>query len=242
MYTIFILIFKVNISKLFGNSKFQNSQALPVPAQKPVGSTITHRATWNSITNTCSPHICTASSDKLFYITDSLNGLGWKGPLRSYSSNPPAIGRDTSLQTRLVRAPFSLALNASREGASTTSLGNLFQCLTTLTVQNFFLISSLNLPSSSLKLVPLVLLLHALIKSPSSAFLWAPFRYWKVPSEPSFLQAEGSPSSQPVLRGEVLQPADLLHGLPLYPTPTAPCPTCVGGSKTGQSTGQIEVT
>jgi len=30
-------------------------------------------------------------------------------------------------------------------GASTTSLGNLLQCLTTLTVKDFFLISNLNL-------------------------------------------------------------------------------------------------
>ncbi|KAK4822238.1 hypothetical protein QYF61_011879 [Mycteria americana] len=54
-------------------------------------------------------------------------------------------------------------------GASTTSLGNLFQCLTTLIVKNFFLISSLNLPSFSLKPLPLVLSLHALVKSPSPA-------------------------------------------------------------------------
>jgi len=48
--------------------------------------------------------------------------------------------------------------------ASTASLGNLFQCLTTLTIRNLFLISSLNLPSSSLKTFPLIPLLCALIK------------------------------------------------------------------------------
>jgi len=48
-------------------------------------------------------------------------------------------------QTRLPRATSSLALNASRDGASTTSLGNLFQCITTLWVKNFLLISNLNL-------------------------------------------------------------------------------------------------
>ena len=37
-------------------------------------------------------------------------------------------------------------------------MGNLFQCFTMLTVKNLFLISSLNLPSSSLKLFPLDLL------------------------------------------------------------------------------------
>ena len=43
--------------------------------------------------------------------------------------------------------------------APTTSLGNLFQCLTTLTVKNF-LTSNLNLTSFSLKPLPLVLFLH----------------------------------------------------------------------------------
>ena len=42
----------------------------------------------------------------------------------------------------------SLALNASRDGESTTSLGNLFQCVTTLCVKNFLLKPNLNLPIS----------------------------------------------------------------------------------------------
>jgi len=41
-----------------------------------------------------------------------------------------------------LRACTSQVLKVSRDGASTTSLGNLFQCLTTLTVKNFFLTSS----------------------------------------------------------------------------------------------------
>jgi len=55
------------------------------------------------------------------------------------------MGRDTFHQTRLLKAPPSLALNTSREGAATTPLDNLFPCLTTLIVKNFFLISLLNL-------------------------------------------------------------------------------------------------
>jgi len=55
-------------------------------------------------------------------------------------------------------------------------LGNLCQCLTTLTVKNFFLISSLHLRSFSLKLLPLVLLQWALIRSLSAASnQWEPF-------------------------------------------------------------------
>ncbi|KAK4820465.1 LOW QUALITY PROTEIN: hypothetical protein QYF61_027747 [Mycteria americana] len=48
-------------------------------------------------------------------------------------------------------------LNTSRDGDSTTSLGSLCQCLTTLSVQKFFLISSLNLPWCNLRPFPLVL-------------------------------------------------------------------------------------
>jgi len=61
------------------------------------------------------------------------------------------MSRDTFHYTGLLKAPSNLAVNASREGTSTTALDNLFQCLTTLIVKNFFLISSLNLPPFSLK-------------------------------------------------------------------------------------------
>lgn len=50
----------------------------------------------------------------------------------------------------------------SRDGASIDSLGNLSQCLTSLTEKNFFsLISNLNIFSFSLKPIPLVLSPHA---------------------------------------------------------------------------------
>jgi len=68
--------------------------------------------------------------------------FGLEGTIKISSSHPSPIDRDTSLYTRLLKAPSSLALNASRVGASTSSLGNLFQCLTTLTVRISFLISS----------------------------------------------------------------------------------------------------
>jgi len=57
------------------------------------------------------------------------------------------MSRDIFNQTRLLRAPSNLALNVSRDGAATTSLGNLGQGFTTLTVMNFFLKASLNLSS-----------------------------------------------------------------------------------------------
>jgi len=81
------------------------------------------------------------------------------------------MGRDTFHHTRLLKALSNLALNPAREGAATAAVGNLCQGLTTLRVKNFFLIANLNLPSFSLKPLPLVLSLHALVKSPSPAFL-----------------------------------------------------------------------
>ncbi|KAK4812888.1 LOW QUALITY PROTEIN: hypothetical protein QYF61_024244 [Mycteria americana] len=86
-----------------------------------------------------------------------------------------------------------------------------------LIVKSFFLISNLNLLSFSLKPLPLALSLHALVKSPSPAFL--PLQVlegcYKVSLEPSLLQAEQPQLSQPVFIGEVLQPSDHLHGPPL---------------------------
>jgi len=61
---------------------------------------------------------------------------------------PPATCRVAHHQTRLPSAKSSLALNAFRDGASTTSLGNLFQRVTTLWVKNFLLISLLKPPLS----------------------------------------------------------------------------------------------
>ncbi|KAJ7409055.1 hypothetical protein WISP_116852 [Willisornis vidua] len=55
---------------------------------------------------------------------ESQNGMGWKGPLKVTLSNSPAIGWNV--------------LNVSKDGALTTSLGNLCQCFTTLIVKCFF--------------------------------------------------------------------------------------------------------
>ena len=49
------------------------------------------------------------------------------------------------------------------DGASTASLGNLFQCVTILCVKNFLLTPNLNLPCLSLRPFPLVLLLPTLL-------------------------------------------------------------------------------
>ena len=125
--------------------------------------------------------------------------------------------RAANHQTRLPRATSSLASNASRDGASTTSLGNLFQCVTTLWVKNFLLISYLNLPCLSLKPFPLVVSLSTLVNSRSPSCLYAPFQalegHNEVSLEPSLLQAKQAQFLQSFFIEEVLQPDQLMSVL-----------------------------
>lgn len=94
----------------------------------------------------------------------------------------------------------NLAFNTSRDGAPTTSLGNLCQCLITLRVKNSFLVSHLKLLPLSLKPFSLFLSLHAPVKSPSPSHLQLPYRYWKTSTVCpwSLLQAIQPQISQPV--------------------------------------------
>ena len=112
----------------------------------------------------------------------------------------------------------SLALNASKDGASTISLDNLFQCITTLWVKNLFLLSNLNLPCLSLKPFPLVLSLAPPMGC-SPSCLYAPLKYWKTTmrSPWSLLQAKQAQFPQPFLTGELLQPSGHLSDPPLDP-------------------------
>lgn len=67
--------------------------------------------------------------------------MSWRGPQKSSSSNPPALGRVASHQirhqTKLSRAPSNLALITYRYGASKPSLGRLCQYFSTFIVINF---------------------------------------------------------------------------------------------------------
>ena len=67
------------------------------------------------------------------------------------------------------------------QGWSTaTSLGNLCQCLTSLTVQNLFLISNRNLPLLLWNHFPFPYHNRFSLKSLSPSFLQPPFRYWNI--------------------------------------------------------------
>jgi len=113
--------------------------------------------------------------------------------------------------------------NPAREGAATASLGSLGQGLPTLTVKDFFLTSNLNLLSFSLKPLPLVLSLHALVKSPSPA-LSQPHQVLaaalRTPCSLLFSRPT-HPSSRPLLTADGLQPSDHCCGL-LWPRSNRP--------------------
>ena len=85
----------------------------------------------------------------------------------------PCLGQKHPSPDQVAKSPTQPDLERFQgdDGASTTSLGYLLQCLTTVIVKNVFLMSNLNLPSFSLKPLPLVLSLEALVKSLSPSFL-----------------------------------------------------------------------
>jgi len=90
--------------------------------------------------------------------------LGLEGSFTGRVVQPPCSEQGHLQLDQVALSPIQSDVECSRDGASTTSLGNLFQCFTTLIVQNFFHISSSNLPSLSLKPLRLVLLQQALQK------------------------------------------------------------------------------
>ena len=74
-----------------------------------------------------------------------------EGTLKGRLAQPSCNRKEHPQLSQVAQSPIRPDFNVSKDGAPTTSLGSLWQCLTTLTVKNLFLISSLNLPSSSLK-------------------------------------------------------------------------------------------
>lgn len=76
-------------------------------------------------------------------ITDWI-GLHRKGPLNVTWTK--SCSWQERLQLEQVILPSNLTCNDSRSGTSTTSLGDLSQCLTLLNIKNVFLLSRLHLP------------------------------------------------------------------------------------------------
>ncbi|KAK4807471.1 hypothetical protein QYF61_008239 [Mycteria americana] len=92
-----------------------------------------------------------------------------------------------------------------RDGDSTTSLGSLFQCLTTLSVKKFFLMSNLNLPWRNWRPFPLILSLVTWEKRPTPPLDSLLSESDEVSPQPPFLQAEQAQGPQPLPISLVLQ-------------------------------------
>ena len=128
------------------------------------------------------------------------------------------MGRVANHQLGLPRIPSHLAFNASRDGGIHSFCGCLFQHLTTLRVKNFFLTSSLNLPSSCSKPFSLVLSLWDCKKSVLPLLissLQVLEDHTEASGEPSLLQAKEAQLFLSFFKG--LQPSDHPPGPPLDP-------------------------
>ena len=77
-----------------------------------------------------STHCCVRKLPCSFHRTTECCGL--EGTFRGHQVQPPAVSRDIFNRIRLLRVPSNLSWKVPRDGASTTSLGNPFQCFTTL--------------------------------------------------------------------------------------------------------------
>lgn len=83
------------------------------------------------------------------FILESWNALVCKGSIKIIWFQTHCRGQELSIRQSCSK-PHS-ALNTFRDGAHRAFLGNQFQCFTTLIIQNFFLMSDLNLSCFSLK-------------------------------------------------------------------------------------------
>jgi len=92
--------------------------------------------------------------------------FGLEGTLKIIWFQPPCDEQGHLPLDQVAQSSIQLALNTAREGAATASLGNLCQCLTTLIVKNFFLISD----------IPLCCPPLAVLANPNSR------KRWKSPS------------------------------------------------------------
>ena len=97
--------------------------------------------------------------------------------------------------------------------ASTTSFGNLFQCVTTLRVKNFLQISNLNLPSQLKTIPPCPITIHPCKQTFPLLFILSLQVHNEVSPKSSLLQAKQAHFPQPFLIGEVSSPLIILVAL-----------------------------
>ncbi|KAK4824318.1 LOW QUALITY PROTEIN: hypothetical protein QYF61_013593 [Mycteria americana] len=116
-------------------------------------------------------------------------------------------GQPKSPHTPLFGQVGEILSSPLRGGDSTTSLGSLFQCLTTLSVKKFFLIPNLSLPWCNLRPFPLILSLVTWERDrpPPLYNLLSVVESNKVSPQPPFLQAKQSQLPQLLLIRLLLQ-------------------------------------
>ncbi|KAK4806915.1 hypothetical protein QYF61_012636 [Mycteria americana] len=113
------------------------------------------------------------------------------------------LAQDFLERLKLLKAPSNLTLNTSNDGASTNSLGNLFQCPTTLIIKKILpYVQSKPTFFQFKTLAPCPVTTGLAIRSPQSLL---------------FSRLEQPQLSQPFFIGEVFQPSDHFCGPPLDP-------------------------
>ena len=170
-------------------------------------------------------------------VTQSQNGLGWKGPQSPSSSNPMPWARTPPTSPGCSKPrpawPGTLPgmghlqlLWAACASTSPPSQGRVLPCIYTKS------------PLFQCKAIPPRPITKCPCRKPLSSFLAAPLgtgRCSKVSPQPSLLQAEPPQLSQPVPTAELLQPLTI-PVVPSGPAPTAPHLSCAEDPQAGGST------
>ena len=81
---------------------------------------------------------CITFSELMYWNHRILKSFELEGILKDHLVQLPCTEQGHLHLQQVLSAPSSLTLNISRDRASTTSLGNLFQCLTTLIAKKTF--------------------------------------------------------------------------------------------------------
>ena len=172
----------------------------------------------------------------MFCFPGTIEWFGLEGTLQIISFQPPAMGRDTFHQTRLLKAPSHLALNTAREWAATASLDNLCQCLTTVLVKKFLpcIQSKSTLPQ--FKAITHVLLLQTLLKVFPHLSYKPALKYWKASMKSlwSLLFSRlNNPNSLSLSSQQRGSSPRIIFVASSGPSPTCPCLSCAEGSRAG---------
>jgi len=111
-------------------------------------------------------------------LTDTIEWLGLERTLKIIQFQLLCHGQGHLSLDKAGQGPIQTGLEQLQGWG--TSPGSLCQCLSSLMVKNFFLTFNLNLSSFSLKLLPLVLSLHVLVKSHPPIQAMFPLLYWQM--------------------------------------------------------------